>query len=133
MGGGTGQIKLVEDGSPLIRDRLIFNYNDFFGVALGSGKISVNRFTLGGEKTLFNGNASIEVRVPMALTNDPGFDHDTLENNQSFVLGDITTFFKVRLYGDDVWQLTTGLRVTAPTAQLGCRAISATVRIKTVL
>jgi hypothetical protein len=120
MGGGSGQVKLMENGSPLIRDRMFINYSNFWGVPLGPDKINVQRFTPGFEKTFLDGNCSFELRIPMALTISPEFDHDEPDVvDQDFVLGNVTMFFKTRLYGDDVCQLTAGLGVTAPSAPKG--------------
>ena len=117
IGGGVGQIKVMEDGSPLIRDRVFFNYSDFLGVQLGPETLQVNRFTFGFEKTFFDGNTSFELRIPTAVTLNESFDHDSGVVSDNFQLGCITMFFKGRLYGNNVCQVTGGLGLTVPTAQ----------------
>src|SRR5262249_19027286 len=68
-GGGTdGRIQIGEVINPLPRGRFVFDYDLFSGVPLGVGSRDVNRFVFGFEKTFFDGQASVEVRVPFAAT-----------------------------------------------------------------
>ncbi len=116
----VGVMKLAENTSPLPRDRVFLSYNYFSNVNLGPGGIAVNRMTPGIEKTFFGGNASIEVRVPMAITlgsNTPIAPSGlpAYDTNQ-YELGNVTTYFKALLYRDETFALSTGLGVAAPTA-----------------
>jgi hypothetical protein len=118
LGGGVGQIKLMEAGSPIPRDRVMLNYSYFSGVPIGTGNIYVNRFTPGFEKTFFEGNSSIEVRVPMAITAASTFNHDDISSIDStdYQFGNVTTFLKTLLYRDDTFALSAGGGLVLPTA-----------------
>lgn len=80
--GGSSRTKISEHNKPLPVDRFYLNYNHFhnavqrlafngFGEAVIQSE-NVNRFTLGGERTLRDGNASVELRLP--LTSYPDLD-----------------------------------------------------------
>ncbi len=118
----VGLMKFAEGSSPQPRDRVFLSYNYFDNVNLVPGGIPVNRLTPGIEKTFFNGNASIEVRVPMAgtLNSTTPFDISTLRvinyDSNHFELGNLTTFFKARLYNDEQLSVSAGLGVALPTA-----------------
>ena len=64
-GGAVGLTKIADDNSPLPRDRVIFDYDFFGGVPLGTGGVDVHRFSPGIEKTFFDGLASIEFVFPL--------------------------------------------------------------------
>ncbi len=118
---GVGIMKLAENTSPLPRDRVFFSYNHFSNLNLGPGGISVDRYTPGFEKTFFNRNMSVEVRVPMATTlgSNTTLDSRTdtpIYNTNQYQLGNVTTFFKGLLYRDEQFALSTGIGVAAPTA-----------------
>jgi hypothetical protein len=106
------------------QDRVYFTYNGFFNVndrvnaanGVDIGTINVHTETLGFEKTFFDSNASIGLRVPLnTLTATDGFTPGT---GGSFTdIGDLTVIGKFV-----VWQapgtgnlLSAGLAVTAPT------------------
>ena len=118
LGGGVGQIKLMEAGSPIPRDRVMLNYSYFSGVPIGTGNLNVNRFTPGFEKTFFEGNSSIEVRVPMAITAASTFVHDEISSIDStdYQFGNVTTFLKTLLYRDDTFAMSAGGGLVLPTA-----------------
>ena len=119
---GVGIMKLAENGSPLPRDRVFVSYNYFDNVNLIPGGLAVNRLTPGIEKTFFNGNASIEVRLPMAstLNSVTPFDIQTLQvigyDTSHYELGNLTTFFKGILYRDEQFALSAGTGIALPTA-----------------
>ena len=118
LGGGVGQIKLMEAGSPIPRDRVMLNYSYFSGVPIGTNGLNVNRWTPGFEKTFFEGNSSFEVRVPMAITGASTFIHDDVSsiNSTDYQFGNVTTFLKTLLYRDDTYALTAGGGLVLPTA-----------------
>lgn len=118
LGGGVGQIKLMETGSPIPRDRVMLNYSYFSGVPIGTGKLNVSRFTPGFEKTFFDGNSSIEVRVPMAITAASTFVHDEESsiNSTDYEFGNVTLFLKSLLYRDDTYAVSAGGGLVLPTA-----------------
>ncbi|MBM4076186.1 MAG: hypothetical protein FJ267_11120 [Planctomycetes bacterium] len=115
----VGVMKLAENTSPLPRDRVFSSFNYFDNVNLVPGGMSVYRFTPGFEKTFFNGQSSIEVRVPMArtlssstVTDGSSIFYDT----DQYEIGNLTTYFKVLLWGNDQFALSSGVGVAAPTA-----------------
>ena len=119
-GSGVGVMKMAENASPIPRDRVFLSYNLYQGVPLVPGNTNVNRFTPGIEKTFFNGNASVEVRVPMALTASSNSNLDnsgipTYDTN-TYELGNVTTSFKALLYRGETFAFSTGVGVAAPTA-----------------
>ena len=118
LGGGVGQIKLMEAGSPIPRDRIMLNYSYVSGVPIGTGNLNVNRFTPGFEKTFFEGNSSIEVRVPMAVTAASTFVHDEISsiNSTDYQFGNLTLFLKSLLYRDETFALSAGGGLVLPTA-----------------
>lgn len=123
---GTGRsYKITENSKPLPMDRLFFNYNGFQnalatqrgipGIPGASvlGDANVDRYTLGAEKTFFDGTASIEVRMPFV----GGFNST---NNFSYAItsgnvGDLSLFYKDLLYADDMVSLAAGLGLGLPT------------------
>ena len=123
---GAGRsYKIAENTRPIPTDRIYFNYNHFHnalataqaapgipgGVALGDANL--DRYTLGFEKTFFDGNSSIDVRMPFVsdfeATNNAGF------LAASGNVGDLSIFFKDLLYADDMVALAAGMGVGIPT------------------
>ena len=116
--GAGGIQKLVENASPIPRDRVFLGYNYFQGAQLGlpnGGTANVNRLTPGFEKTFLNQRASVEFRVPFATTVD-NVNLSGLSNTGSIQLGNVTAYMKALLYTDSVNSWTTGLGVQMPTA-----------------
>ncbi|MCA9072459.1 MAG: hypothetical protein KDA84_26225, partial [Planctomycetaceae bacterium] len=98
LAGGTRQTKIIENNHTLPQDRVYLLYNHFhnalitdefllptrdannittnLGVIAQRRLQSVNRFTLGFEKTFESGQSSVEFRMPMigTLQNNPAFD-----------------------------------------------------------
>ena len=114
-----GPQKLVDNASPLPRDRVFFNYNYFHNtpIIIDGKSVSVNRLTPGFEKTFFNDRMSIEVRVPFATTVDNVIASTPGATNTSDIkLGNQTTYLKGMLYGDPSLSITGGIGVQLPTA-----------------
>lgn len=114
-GGGVGRLKLAENTSVLPQDRVYFGYQYFNGVPLTANGTNVNRYVPGFEKTFFNGNTSVEVRVPFAGTLDSTQDVTNIgaTNTQ---LGNVTVFLKGLIYSSDTVAFGGGLSITTPTA-----------------
>jgi hypothetical protein len=114
-GGGTvGRIEIAEDINPLPRDRFIFDYDFFSRVPLGPGGWDVNRFVFGYEKTFFDEQASVEVRLPFAATLNNDF---TLGAESTHVeLGNVRVLLKALLFGNDQINIAGGLGIHVPTA-----------------
>ena len=114
---GVGRVKLSEGSSPLPRDRVFFHYSLFHNTRLFGGDIDVHRFTPGFEKTLFNGQASIELRTPFASTLDGDLiTGNGFTNSQTIEVGNAALAFKGMLYQDSAWVVSAGVQITIPTA-----------------
>lgn len=119
----VGFTKLVENSSPIPRDRVYFNYSYFHNANISAQRADVNRFTPGFEKTFFDNWTSIEIRTPFA---------GTLSNVQEVVgggacggvseyrdieFGNMSVIFKSFLWQQDTWGISGGMQVLLPTAQ----------------
>lgn len=114
-GGAVGRVKIAENNSPIPRDRVFFNYSLFHNVPLTSQGPEVNRYTPGFEKTFWNGNASVELRVPFASTLDSNLVAG-VTNGSNTEFGNATGILKLLLWSNDNWAFAGGLGVNAPTA-----------------
>ncbi len=116
----AGELNLSQDGSPMPQDRVIFDYNFFNQVPLAPGGIDVNRCTAGLEKTFFDGNCSVEIRVPFATSLDKSIDMSDsglgLTDTHTDELGNVTVWTKGLLYRNATYAVTAGLGVQVPTA-----------------
>jgi hypothetical protein len=116
-------VKIADNQNALPQDRVFFTFNYFNDVNhaiirhedLDIGKMDIYVYTLGFEKTLMDGNASVGLRVPLVRVNaDNGFTPGTGGDFQD--VGDLTIFGKYILLGDRQSSvLTAGLAVTVPT------------------
>lgn len=113
-GGVVGRVKLAEDNNPLPRDRFIFNYDYFDNVPFTPAGMSVNRFQFGFEKTLFNGRASFEFRVPFAGTLDSTSVQGLEGRNTE--MGNVRFAAKYLLMRGESVNVSTGVGVSLPTA-----------------
>jgi hypothetical protein len=116
--------KIAENDSPIPVDRVFVNYNYFnnvngsFDAATGApiGRIDVHRQLFGVEKTFFNGDASVELRVPVDQLDAMGGSVPGLGG--SFTdFGDLTVLLKgVLLRNNKTGNvLSAGLGITMPT------------------
>jgi hypothetical protein len=116
--------KIAENDSPVPVDRAFFNYNYFnnvngsFNEATGApiGRTDVHRQLFGFEKTFFDGNASVEMRVPLDQLDAMGGSVPGLGGSFTDI-GDLTLVFKgILLQNRDTGNLISGgLAVTVPT------------------
>jgi hypothetical protein len=115
-GGVIGRTKISEDNSPLPRDRVILTYDYFDKVPLAAQGIGVHRFSPGLEKTFFDRQASIEVRIPFAatLTSDILTDGSTTSSAAEF--GNIAVTLKGLIYGSNTLNVAAGVGFAVPTA-----------------
>jgi hypothetical protein len=116
-GANIGRQKLSENTSPIPRDRVFVNYNYFNNTPLAPGGVNVNRVTPGFEKTFFDGRMSFEMRTPFATTLDNTVDINGVTNSRDTEFGNLTMYFKALLWQSQKLAFSTGLGVTAPTAQ----------------
>jgi hypothetical protein len=115
-GGTVGTSKIVENASPIPRDRVYFNYSDFNGVPLVENGVNVNRYTPGFEKTFFNGWSSVEVRTPFASTLSNNLYVFDSNNGGSTQFGDLTIYLKQLFYKSETFAASVGLGLELPTA-----------------
>ena len=112
LGSRYNGIKISENDNPRPQDRVYFGYNYFDGVnrALnpGLGRVDMERQTIGFEKTLLNGDASLGLRLPFVqLRGDGSID--------SSVIGDLSIIAKFAFLNTNESVRALGLVVTAPT------------------
>ncbi len=109
----TRRVKVSENFSPEVRNRIFTNYS-FFNDTYGQlGDIS--RWILGTERVIMNNMASIELRLPMGATHSSDQDIGG-GNNRAFELGNLTVIGKVVLLRDDHFTWSAGTGVTATLA-----------------
>ncbi len=114
-GGTVGRLKIADNTSPIPRDRLIFDYHYFRNAALFGAGVDVNRFTLGFEKTFFDGMASFELKAPMATGLDSTVVADGVTGMSHGEFGNLGLTFKALLFQTKSWGVSAGLTVAAPT------------------
>jgi hypothetical protein len=133
---GDGPTKIADDTSPLPTDRVFFDYNSFNSALLtaNGGEIGLIRYSIGFEKTFFDGNGSIEIKAPI----DSGLDSTqdlfaTTTENQATAFGNLAIVPKLLLYNNSRWALAGGMTIgvpTAPDAALRSRNIPVATEIK---
>lgn len=115
-GGIVGRTKISEDNNPLPRDRVIFNYDYFNSVPMGTNDVNVNRICMGFEKTLLDQRASVEVRVPFATTLNSDQVAGGISNASKVEFGDLHLTMKALFYSGESLHLAGGLGIDLPTA-----------------
>jgi hypothetical protein len=119
-GGVVGIQKLVENSSPIPRDRILFNYSYYNNVRFTPGGRDVNRYVVGFEKTFFDQIASIELRVPFASTLNsdlyPNSFPGSPPNTTNTEFGNLTLYTKALLLTGDSYAVGAGLGIGLPTA-----------------
>ena len=118
----VGFTKLVENSSPIPRDRVYFNYSYFKGANITPERADVNRFTPGFEKTFFDQWASIEIRTPFAgtISNVQTVDSGAcggLSEYRDVEFGNMSVIFKSFLMQRETWGVSAGMQVLLPTAE----------------
>jgi hypothetical protein len=119
LAGGDRRFKISENMSPLPRDRIYYGFNGFQQAArtIDNREIDVNRHTLGGEKTFWNGLASLELRMPIlqglsALQARDG----NLQNDDGVEFGNLTLLPKFIINDGPDFVFSVGLGINLPTA-----------------
>lgn len=119
IAGGSRQFK-NEHSRALPTDRVFGLYHHFDDAlqssspngAFATRSANLDRFTAGVEKTFFEGNASVELRMPLSVPvtlSSPG------SNYRMESVGDLVVTFKGLLYADDSQAVALGLAVNTPT------------------
>jgi hypothetical protein len=118
---GLGRQKAADNMSITPTNRIIFDYNYFHNIQFTQGvskiPIQINRFTIGFEKTLLNEIASIEFRIPLAVTVNNQLTLFGENNVDEFRLGDFTAVTKYVIYERRNVLWTTGFGVSLPIAE----------------
>ncbi len=119
VAGGSRQFK-NEYSRAMPTDRVFGLYHHFQNALESSSSngsfrtanANIDRFTFGFEKTFFEGNASVEMRMPFSSPvslSSPG------SNFQMQSVGDLVVSLKGMLYSDESQAFAVGLAVDAPT------------------
>ena len=113
--GGISGLKIGENNQAITSNRLWFSYNRMYDAVQipnnngGFQDQNLDRFTIGWERTFFDGACSIEARMPLAGTLSPDLNYDP------GVVGDLSLIFKKLLYADQRRATAVGLGVELPT------------------
>ena len=110
-----GRYSISDNNSPLPRDRLFLDYNFFHNARISAVGIPVNRWSPGFEKTFLGGNASLELRAPMAITLSSRVETNG-DDLLAYEFGDIAMALKVLLYRNRSFAWSAGMAMTLPTA-----------------
>ncbi|MDR0390944.1 MAG: hypothetical protein LBH59_03480, partial [Planctomycetaceae bacterium] len=118
---GLGRQKAADNMNITPTNRLIFDFNYFHNVPFtqttSKNPIQINRFTIGFEKTLLHDLASIELRIPLAVTVNNQISIFGENEVDKFRLGDFTLITKYVLFErhNVIW--TTGIGISLPLAE----------------
>ena len=119
---GAGRsFKIGENTRPIPTDRVYFNYSHFHNALTvqqpafpnSLGDANIDRFTLGLEKTFWDGEASLDFRMPF-ISSFSATDGDNYAVNTGNV-GDLSVFYKHLLYIDDMVAIAAGMGMGFPT------------------
>ncbi len=112
----VGRVRIQDNNSPLPKDRVFFDYNFFHNVPLNASGVDVNRFAPGFEKTFLNKMASIDVRIPMALTLDSSILADRATDTSNGEFGNLALISKFLLTSTETMAIAAGIGAAVPTA-----------------
>ncbi|HUG66324.1 MAG TPA: hypothetical protein VMM76_01155 [Pirellulaceae bacterium] len=120
LAGGARRMKIAENNKALPADRVFFMYNHFNNALAADGdlatsdrqRFSVERFTIGLEKTFGCGLWSVDVRMP--FTNEFDFTSPNLDVNGG-PIGNLAISIKRLLYETDNGAISAGLGIDTPT------------------
>ncbi len=113
---GVGRSRIAENGTTTPQDRIFLDYGYFDRVNFQTGGTNINRFTPGFEKTIANGAASLEVRIPMATTVSQNIIENGTMSSDKTQLGNVSLYLKGLLMENNVAGVSGGLGVVFPTA-----------------
>ncbi|HEV3136634.1 MAG TPA: hypothetical protein VGZ26_02000 [Pirellulales bacterium] len=119
--GGTRRVKISENNSPIPRDRVFFAFNEFNNAAavIQTNQLTaldIQRYTPGFEKTFWGGQGSIELRSPVAYTQN---SHVFVNGNgppKQTQFGNMSLALKFLLWREDNFALAAGTGLNLPTA-----------------
>ena len=117
--GGGRHLKITENNKALPMDRVYFSYNHFdnarqsVGLDVPNRTIPIDRYTLGVEKTFFDGQWSAEVRLPFG----GGYHLSATDfGTQNGDVGNVGIILKRLLYSTPYGAIGGGLGIDTPTA-----------------
>ncbi|WP_145054948.1 hypothetical protein [Lignipirellula cremea] len=119
--GGVGsfyrRVKIADNNSPLVRHRAYVNYNHFHNAFIDTlgNDYNADRYTVGIERPFFDGNRSIEVRLPLISAIDNNQVAGQVAGNDQ-QLGNITLAYKQYLHRTSNSALSVGLGLVIPNA-----------------
>lgn len=120
IAGGDRRFKASDNLNPVPQDRFFFNYHHFENAVLdvSGASRSVDRFTFGLEKALWDGLASVELRVPFTsgLSAEQTITED---DNTAAEFGNLAITFKTRVCETAGWTFCSGVATVLPTAEDG--------------
>ncbi len=111
-----GRTRLNDNNSAMPEDRIYFDYNFFHNAALTADGVDVNRFAPGFEKTFWDGNASVEVRVPMGISFSSEQVAGIGPDVSQYEFGNIVIAPKILLDADCELAVAIGMGLALPTA-----------------
>lgn len=121
--GGSRRVKIGENNSPLPQDRFYLMYNHFhnvyefsrttlFPASTITRQEPIDRYTIGLEKTFFDGQWSVEIRMPLNGTLDIETDAFSVNNGR---YGNLAVILKHLCYQGDSVAIGAGLALDTPT------------------
>jgi hypothetical protein len=132
-GGGSRYSSIGENNRPLPIDRVFFLYNGFFNAATTTDLVAANsfdsnlhRYTIGFEKTYFEGQSSIELRLPFTSSIDLNIGDYSSSTGD---IGNLMLITKHLLLKDDDTAIATGIGIGTPTGD-DFTAITGNTRIR---
>jgi hypothetical protein len=124
-GGGSRMGKIAENDSPIPQDRVFFNYNHFHNVfeltetpfappgPTVFRQQSMDRYTVGFEKTFHDGWTSVEVRMPIIGTFDTELESVGIAGTGN--AGNLTVVLKSLVSMTDTAAVGAGMAIETPT------------------
>ncbi len=113
------RFKAAEQSNPIPRDRVLLGYGWFKDAPGPGGPKDIHRWVPGFEKTFADGEASVEVRMPMAYTFDSAQQLSgagEVMGSTNYELGNLNVSLKRLLLATDRFGFSAGLAVELPTA-----------------
>lgn len=109
-------MRVSENNVALPQDRVWFVYNHMHNAFMQpGGDLSLDRFTLGVEKTFHGGASSVEVRLPMAGSIEPAGNFGGTTEYAGGSFGNLSTILKHVLLASETRVIAVGLAVETPT------------------
>jgi len=122
LAGASRRAKIAENNSPLVQDRVYFLYNHFqdaleedagqFAPGPVRRAFSVDRYTLGFEKSLWCGLWSVEMRMPLAGSTEFATEGLGIAGGNT---GNLAVIVKRRLFRSQTAAAAIGLGIDTPT------------------